>query len=188
MIIPLNIIFRNIPSSDAFEAEIRKRAEKLDQFSDRIMRCEVTVELDGKHKNQGKLYEVRIDLTMPGTEIAISHIHKNEDVFVVIRDAFEAAIRQLKERIRAIRGHVKVHEVPSRGRVTKLFEDGYGFIETADGREFYFHRENLVHPDFDRIEIGAEAQFLEDIAGEGLQAKRVSVGKHQSPELPELPE
>jgi ribosome-associated translation inhibitor RaiA len=112
---PLQIIFRNLAPSDATEAEIRKRAEKLDQFSGHVMHCQVTVEAAGKHKQQGRLYEVRIDLTVPGAEIAISHGHRHEDVFVAIRDAFEAAIRKLQDSIRCQRGDVKVHEVPDSG-------------------------------------------------------------------------
>lgn len=182
MLIPLHITFRDIPPSDAIEAEIRKRGEKLDQFADHIMHCQVTVETVGKHKHQGRLHEVRIDLTAPGTEIAISHDHRDEDVFVAIRDAFDAAIRKLEDYVRIRRGDVKVHELPCQGRVTKLFEEGYGFIESPDGREFYFHRDNLIYPDFNMLDIGTEVQFLEDAAGDGLQAKRVSAGKHHLPE------
>jgi cold shock CspA family protein len=87
----------------------------------------------------------------------------------------------LQDYVRCRRGDVKIHEVPCRGQVTKLFEDGYGFIETADGREFYFHRDNLIYPDFDQIGPGTEVQFLEDTGGEGLQAKRISAGKHHPP-------
>lgn len=179
MIIPLHTIFRDIPQSDAIDAEVRKRAEKLDQFSSHIMHCEVTIEAAGKHKHQGRLYEARIDLTVPGAEIVISRNHRNEDVFVAIRDSFEAAVRKLQDYVRCRHREVKVHDVPCHGAVTKLFEDGYGFIETLDGREFYFHRDNLVYPNFDQIMVGVEVQFLEDAGGEGLQAKRVSAGKHQ---------
>lgn len=181
MKVPLRINFRNLPQSDAIEAEIRKRAEKLDHFSGQIMHCEVTVEPVGKHKTQGREYEVRIDLTAPGTEIAINHDHRDEDVFVAIRDAFDAAIRKLEDYVRVRRGDVKVHEVPSRGQVSKLFEDGHGFIEAPDGREFYFHRDNLIYPDFNLLEIGTEVQFLEEVAAEGWQAKRVTAGKHHPP-------
>lgn len=181
MIIPLHITFLNVPPSDAIEAEIRKRAEKLDLFSEHVMHCNVTVDAAGKHHTQGRLFEVRIDLTLPETEIAISHVHRHEDVYVVIRDAFEAAIRKLQDYVREQRGDVKTHETPLHGHVTKLFEEGYGFIETEDGREFYFSRHNLTHPDFEHIEIGAEVQFLPEVAAEGLQAKRVSGGKHHIP-------
>ncbi|HJV80475.1 HPF/RaiA family ribosome-associated protein [Noviherbaspirillum sp.] len=179
MKIPLHITFLNIPPSDAIEAEIRKRAEKLDHFSEHVMHCHVTVDAAGKHHTQGRMFEVHIDLTVPQTEIAISHVHQHENVFIVIRDAFDAAVRKLQDYVREQRGDVKTHEVPLHGRVTKLFEDGYGFIETADGREFYFHRDNLVYPDFNAVAVGTDVQFLEQGgAGEGLQAKRVTAGHH----------
>ena len=57
-------------------------------------------------------------------------------------------------------------------------EEGYGFIETSDGHELYFHRDNLVNNDFDKLAVGSEVRFLEDIGSEDLQAKRVSTGKH----------
>lgn len=110
MVTPLNIKFHNIPASEAVEAEIRKRVEKLEQITDRIIRCDVTVETSGKHKHQGHLYEVRIDLTIPGTEIALNRIHPNEDVYVAVRDAFDAATRKLQEHLKVQRGEVKTHE------------------------------------------------------------------------------
>ncbi|MCS6911959.1 MAG: cold shock domain-containing protein, partial [Myxococcota bacterium] len=55
-----------------------------------------------------------------------------------------------------------------------LPEEGYGFIVTADGRELYFSRDNVVHPSFERLKPGMAVTFLEVPASEGLQAKRVS--------------
>lgn len=110
MVNSLNIKFHNIPASEAVEAEIRKRAEKLSQISDRINRCDVTVETSGKHKHQGHEYEVRIDLTIPGAEIVLNRTHPNEDVYVAVRDAFDAAARKLKEHLQVQRGDVKAHE------------------------------------------------------------------------------
>lgn len=112
MVNSLNIKFHNIPASEAVEADIRKRAEKLNQISDRIIRCDVTVENSGKHKQQGHLYEVRIDLTIPGTEIALNRIQPNEDVYIAVRDAFDAMTRKLKEHLQVQRGEVKAHEAP----------------------------------------------------------------------------
>lgn len=108
----LQIKFLNIPASEAVEADIRRRAEKLEHFCDRISRFDVTIETNGKHKQQGHLYEVRIDLTVPGAEIALNR-HPNEDVYLAIRDAFEAATRKLQEHLRVVRGEVKVHETPA---------------------------------------------------------------------------
>jgi cold shock CspA family protein len=100
-------------------------------------------------------------------------------VYVAVRDAFDAVKRQLEETVRLRRGDVKAHETVQHGEVVRMFrEDGHGFIRTADGRELYFSRENVVHPAFDELESGTLVQFIEEMGAEGLQAKRVSVGKH----------
>ena len=67
---PLKITFRNMPSSVALENTIREKAVKLDSFYDRIMSCRVTVEAPHRHHHKGKAYQVRIDITVPGGELA----------------------------------------------------------------------------------------------------------------------
>jgi ribosomal subunit interface protein len=167
-----------MPRSPALEASIREKAAGLEEFHPRITRCHVTVEESGKHQHQGRRFTVRIDVRVPGREIAVTHEH-HEDVFVALRDAFDAAKRQLEDVVREKRGDVKVHAVPQHGRIARLSPDeGYGFIETGDGREFYFSRENVVHPAFEHLEPGMPVQFIEEPTDGGPQAKRVSVGKH----------
>lgn len=178
MQIPLQVIFRNLTHSDAIEAEVRKRVAKLEQFYEHIMGCRVTVETVGKHQHQGKLYNVHVDLTVPGGEVVVTRDHSHEDVYVAIRDALDSAKRKLEDHIRRQRGQVKAHEQPAHGRVVRLFEEGYGFIETSDGRELYFDRSNVVDPSFEQLQVGTEVQFLEEMGSEGLQAKRVSAGRH----------
>jgi ribosomal subunit interface protein len=175
---PVEVVFRDIPQSAAVETEIRRRAEKLDDFFDHIMRCHVAVETDGRHQHQGRQYKVRVTLKVPGSEIIVNGRHRDEDVFVAIRDTFDAAGRQLEDYVRRMRGDVKTHDVPLHGRITRLFPEGYGFLETAGGDEFYFHRDNVVSPGFDQLEIDTEVQFLKDLSGQTPQAKRVNVGKH----------
>lgn len=174
----LQITLRDIPQSDALEAHIRDKASKLELFYPHIQSCRVVVEMPHKHKHQGKVFAVSIDLRVPGSELVVNR-DRHEDVYVALRDAFDHARRKLEDYGRRQRGDVKVHTAEIRGRVVRTFpEEGYGFIETPDGRELYFHRDNLVTPDFERLEIGAEVQFVEDRGSEGPQAKRVSVGKH----------
>ena len=181
MKLPVQITFRDIAKSEAVETAIREKAERLERFSERIMSCKVMVGMIQKHKHQGKLFNIRIDLTLPGAEIVVNR-DKAEDIYVAIRDAFDAVKRKLEEQVRRIRGDVKLHEVEAHGRVARLFaEEGYGFIATPDGGELYFHLYNCVHPDFDQLKIGDEVVFLEEMGGEGLQANRVSRGKHKSP-------
>ena len=77
MQIPLKINFRHMEPSDALEAKIREKAQKLEQFSEHIMSCRVTIDLDHKHHQQGKLFSVKLDITVPGKEIVIIAIPIN---------------------------------------------------------------------------------------------------------------
>lgn len=176
----LQIVFRNMPPSDAVETHIREKVEKLESFHSNIIGSKATVEIAGKHKHQGNLFNVRLDITVPGSELVVNR-DMHEDVYVALRDAFDAAKRQLEDHGRRQRGDTKTHEGALHGHVARISPDGFGFIETADGQEYYFNRDNVVHPNFDRLEVGNPVQFIEEAAAEGLQAKRISVGKHQFP-------
>jgi len=177
MKLPLQVVFRDVAKSDALDAAIRQHAAKLDLFSNHIMSCRVTVEPSSKHKQQGNVYSVHIDVKLPGKEISSSHGHDREDVYVAVRDAFDAVKRQVEEHVRKERGQTKLHEPVVQGQVLRLFEEGYGFIGDADGNEYYFDRANLVHPSFEKLEVGATVEFLAEVAAQGRQAKRVSGAK-----------
>jgi ribosomal subunit interface protein len=115
MQIPIEITLRDIPHSDAVETRIREKIAKLDHFHERIMSCRVTVESPQHRKHQGKLYSVHIDLKVPGGgELVVNRV-QDEDIYVAIRDAFSAAMRQLEDYVRRQRGDVKTHDVPTSG-------------------------------------------------------------------------
>lgn len=96
MRLPLQITARDIELTAAIERTVRKKAEKLEQFSDRIMACRVVIECPHRHHHKGALYNVHIDLTVPGAELVVKR-EPNEDLYVALRDAFDAAARQLRE-------------------------------------------------------------------------------------------
>ena len=185
MQIPLQITFRDMEPSDAVEASIREKAAKLDQFYDQIMSCRVMVEAPHGHHHKGRLFQVRIDLTVPEGELLVTHEHHHkdsahEDVYVVIRDAFDAMKRQLEDYARKRRGKVKKHEPPAHGRVSSLNPgEDYGRIETPDERVIYFHRNSVLDNSFDKLEVGSEVRFVEEMGERGPQASTVTlVGKH----------
>jgi cold shock CspA family protein/ribosome-associated translation inhibitor RaiA len=184
MELPLQVAFRNMSHSDVIEPLVREKASRLDRFADHILGCRVVVGLAGKHHVYGNLYEVRIDLTVPGEEIAVTREPgehpEYRDVEVALRDAFDATCRRLEDHVRRRRGLVKAHGVPPHGRVTKLFPDeGYGFLETPDGREVYFHRHSVLHDGFNRLHVGSDVVFVEEEGNKGLQASTVRpVGRH----------
>jgi ribosomal subunit interface protein len=106
---PLQITIRDMEHSDALETHIRDKVSKLEEFSTHITSCRVVVEVPHKHQHQGNQFNVRIDIGVPGNEIVVNHDHA-EDVYVALRDAFDAAKRQLEDYARKIRGDVKTHE------------------------------------------------------------------------------
>jgi ribosomal subunit interface protein len=182
MKLPLQIVFRNMQPSDAVEAKIRERAQDLDRFYEHVMSCRVVVELHHKHHHHGNLYHVRVDLKVPDGEIVASRDparhHAYEDVYVAIRDAFDAVRRRLEDYVRRRRGVVKHHEPPPHGRIAELYPE-YGKIETPDGRLVYFHRNSILDGDFDKLDIGTEVRFVEEPGELGPQASTVHiVGKH----------
>lgn len=182
MKLPLQVVFRNMEPSAAVEAKVRERADELDRIYAHIMSCRVVVEGHHKHHRQGNLYHVRVDLKVPEAEIVVSREpdahHAHEDVFVAVRDAFDAVRRRLEDYVRRRRGDVKTHEPPLHGRVVELNPD-YGKIETADGRRVYFHRNSVLDADFDQLKLGAEVRFVEEAGELGPQASTVHiVGKH----------
>ena len=204
MKIPLQITFRNMAPSAAIESNIREKATKLDSLYDAVMSCRVIVEAPHRHHRKGKAYLVRIDLTVPGGELVIdrapkrleaaksrpseepvkefAEVHEpskhaaHEDVYVAIRDAFNAAARKLQDHARRRRGKVKLHETAPLARVVKLFPvEDYGFLQTSDGREVYFHKNSVLAPGFDRLEVGNEVHFAEEMGEKGPQASTVRV-------------
>ena len=178
------ITFRGFPHSDALEADIREKVDKLDRFFEHIMSCRVVVESGHKHHHKGNIYHVRVALTVPGRELVVSRDPKqhqaHQDPFVAVRDAFDAARRQLEDYARQLRGDVKSHELPGHGRVVELVPAmDFGRIETPDGRSVYFHRNSVLDADFDKLEEGVEVRFVEEQGEEGPQASTVHiVGRH----------
>jgi ribosome-associated translation inhibitor RaiA len=99
--IPLEITFRDVEHSPALEERIRESAAKLERFSRDITGCHVIVEAPHRHHQKGRLYHVRIDMTLPGREIAVTRDpgenHAHEDAYVAVRDAFAAAARRVED-------------------------------------------------------------------------------------------
>lgn len=171
------------------------------------MGCRVIVEAPHRHHHKGKAYLVRIDLTVAGGELVVNRAPKrlaaakpnggkdpdkefaevhepskhaaHEDIYVAIRDAFNAAARKLQDHARRRRGKVKLHEPAPVGQIARLFPvEDYGFLTTPDGREIYFHKNSVLPPGFDRLEVGHEVHFAEELGEKGPQASTVRIAGH----------
>lgn len=181
---PLQIAFRNFERSEAIAAKINERAAKLESYYDRIIGCRVTIEAQHKHHRRGNHYHVRIEVTVPGGELVANREpdehHSYADVYVAIRDAFDAMRRQLEDHARRRRGQEKEHLPPPHGTIVEIHPaEDYGRIEALDGTSVYFHRNSVVDADFDKLAIGAGVRFDVEMGERGPQATTVHlVGKH----------
>lgn len=185
MQLPLQISFQHLPQSDEVEDIIYENAARLDGFCDHIMSCRVVVDVPHRHHKSGNLYQVRIDIKAPGEELVVNREAgqhtEYKNLRVAIDDAFNTAVRLLEDYVRRHRLDVKAHaEATPHARVAKVFpEVDYGFLETPDGREIYFHRNSLLGADFDQLEPGTEVTFVEEMGDKGPQASTVKpVGRH----------
>lgn len=176
MTFPLQITAHEVHLSEAMNTEIREKVGKLSQYYDRIVRCHVRVEVPVRTPHGNKVFQVRVTVTVPGTELVANH-HADDDFYIATRQTFDAMRRQLEEYARQRRGSVKTHEVPLLvGRVTKLVPAKQcGFLETPDGREVYFHRNSVLSPGFDAVTVGTDVRFVEEQGHEGPQASTVHV-------------
>jgi cold shock CspA family protein len=184
MKVPIQVTFHNMSPAPEIEDKIRAETQQLEEFCPKIVSCRVVVDVPHKHHRDGNLYQVRIDLKVPGDEFVIKcdpgeHVEYRV-LDIAIRDAFDEARRVLEEFVRQRRGHVKTHEPNPHARVVRLFgESGYGFLETPDGREIYFHKNSVLNGGFRHLRVGTEVRFVEEEGEKGPQASTVSpVGRH----------
>jgi ribosome-associated translation inhibitor RaiA/cold shock CspA family protein len=179
--LPVQITIRDLPFSPALETRIRKLTEKFKRF--KICSCRVVVELAQKHKHQGKLYNVRIDVNVPGKELAATR-KVDQDVYVALRESFNAMTRQLEEHSRIRHGRVKTHNDVMHGHVARVMpQEGYGFIEGVDGNEYYFSVTNVSYPNFQQLAIGDAVEYVAETLSEGRHAHHIVKERHNNHSL-----
>jgi ribosome-associated translation inhibitor RaiA len=105
MPIPTSVSFHNMERSPALEHRILEKVQKLDErYSNRITSCRVSVQAPHHHRARGNLFDVRIDLHLPGVELVVNREGSapnpaHSDVYVAMRDAFDAALRQVEAHV-----------------------------------------------------------------------------------------
>ncbi len=186
MEVPAQIEFQGIdppqPVRDAIDAHIAE----LEQRFGRITTCRVVLKAPAQRHHTGGQYEVTIRLGLPdGREVAIGRTptadERYADLDFAVNNAFKRARRRLQDQARRIQGQVKSHEgaLPL-ATVARIDSSGeFGFLETADGREIYFHRNSVLDDAFARLSPGIRVGFFEEAGEKGPQASTVRlVGKH----------
>ncbi|MBD2104978.1 HPF/RaiA family ribosome-associated protein [Leptolyngbya sp. FACHB-261] len=182
MKIPPEITYRFIDKTDAIDSLVHEKIGKLEQVCDHISSCHIAIEKINDRPRSGSPYRVRLDITVPPGHEIVAESNPGEGnqydpLDAVIRNAFRAAQTQLKKlnQRQNESGKSQTHEGhETTALVVRLFRDqGYGFIRGLDGQEFYFHRNSVLHDDFDRLEVGTGVRFVSDF-NDGEQGPHAS--------------
>lgn len=175
----VQVTFRDIPHSDAVEQHAERLATKLDTFYDRITKTHVVIEKPHRRHKHGKGYHVGVTMHVPGRELAVTRnpYDDREELHATLDAAFDDAQRVLEKFASELKlGQRQNHSKPAHGRVTKVFHDrGYGFLESEDGVELYFHRNSVLNGKFDRLFVGCEVRYAEEMGIKGPQASTVDI-------------
>ncbi len=180
MQVPLEIQYKGGPNPLWIEDLVREKVDKLERFCDHIIQCRVAVERPNATADTGNPYRILIDLTVPPDHEVVVDKRPREggpkrELRSVLIDAFETAERQVKELAERQRGEVKTHAEPIAFVERKLSDEGYGFLRTSDGREVYFHEHAVLDHDFERLEVGTQVRFAEEMGEKGPQATSVQI-------------
>ncbi len=163
---PLQIAFRNLESSPAFEDLIRDRVDTLERMYPRIIGCRVVVEVPHRGSESAKVpISVSVEVDIPGRNTVVAKDEQErheakEDRSAPITRAFEAVERQL-ERIEGSRedASVTMEDVGESGMIVRLFRDqSYGFVQVDNSPELYFTRNAVAGDAFDELEAGTNSR------------------------------
>lgn len=182
---PLQIDFQGMDANPEVRGAIAKHVVQLEERFGRVTAGRVVLKAPGGHHRTGGLYEINVRLALPeGREVNIGHTPQNDeryaDLDFALNDAFKRARRQLQDQVRKLQGQVKHHDSPPIGTVKELDPLGqFGFIETSDGREIYFHRNSVLNGGFGELKVGSRVTYAEEVGDKGPQASTVKpMGKH----------
>ncbi|MDX2099915.1 MAG: HPF/RaiA family ribosome-associated protein [Leptolyngbyaceae cyanobacterium bins.59] len=185
MKVPPEITYRDIERSAAIDTLIQEKLAKLERLCDYISSCHIAVEKINDRPKSGSPFRVRLDITIPPShEIVAEGNPTNQNqhggLDTIVRDAFSKAERQIKELTSRQREHEKSQDHSQSDETTALVvrifkESDYGFLKTLSGEEVYFHRNSVIHDDFDRLEVGTGVRFESVIGEQGPRATTVQI-------------
>jgi cold shock CspA family protein/ribosome-associated translation inhibitor RaiA len=174
------IIFHDVDRSEWVENHIVERLGRLEKFAEGITRCHVTLAQEVASHSKGNRYSVMVEVRLPPNHDLAAKKQKvvremHTQLPALINQAFGAIETQLKKTAQLRRAEMKTHDSEPRGLVASLSPEGFGFIRSFDNQELYFHRNSVLHGDFDRLAVGTEVRFSPEEGEKGLQASSVQV-------------
>ena len=95
--------------SPAMDQRIHELAAKVEEIHPRITSCKVIVAEVDRHRSKGNLFEVHVDMHVPGAGEIVASKQQHEDCYTAINEAFDVVLRQIEDTLDKQRGEVKVH-------------------------------------------------------------------------------
>jgi ribosome-associated translation inhibitor RaiA len=129
--------------AEALEAQIREQVKALEDYVNGLTGCTRCLE-HLRFLVVAKAGRVRIHLDVPGDDLMIDK-QNSGDLSAAIEEAFAATRMKLEEYVHKLRHDVTIAGRDPDVRVTTILpSDGYGVLETLDGREVYFRPERYT--------------------------------------------
>ncbi|WP_043526453.1 HPF/RaiA family ribosome-associated protein [Litchfieldella xinjiangensis] len=187
MQVPLEITYHHLDRSEWLDDYVKSRVAKLEQFSPDMVSCRVTIEQAQHQHRTGNPHRALVEVSLPAKrELVAEKTERVTDPQVqlrpILRHAFEAMEKQLKKENGKRSNKTQAQPrngddpLPPIATVVRIFEgDGYGFIKSLSGEEFYFHKNAVLHDDFERLTVGTRVRFEPEEGEEGLQASTVQI-------------
>ena len=179
---PLELEIKGLEPSANLRQMIDDNITKLERRYGRITACRVAIHAPDAHHRMGEPYVVTVRLALPDRrDVNVKPPPKaldprQGDLDFAVNDAFRRADRQLMDQASRLRGRPKAHAVQPMGKVVRLDPSGeFGFLESDDGREIYFHANSVLHGKFDGLKPGTRVSFHEERGEKGPQASTVKV-------------
>ena len=182
MQVPLELSYTGEETEETVNQLVSQHAQDLEDACPHIASCHVFIDQPHKHPRTGTPYRVHLLVRVPpGHEVVVKRGgpqgDMHEELAMMVADAFDAARRQCRELAEQQDRNVKRHpEQELQALVVRLFPDeGYGFLKTPEGGEVYFHRNSVLHGDFERLTVGTGVRFSEEMGEKGPQATTVAI-------------
>jgi cold shock CspA family protein len=175
------LIFHDVDRSPWVENYILERVQRLERFADGITTCRVSLTQEQASHHKGNRYSVLVEVRMPPNHDLAARKEKviremQTQLPALINLAFGAIERQLKKTAALRRYEEKRHDGQPHGIVEKVLDEGYGFLRAIDDdRQVYFHRNSVLHDDFERLAVGTEVRFTPQDGDDGPQASSVQI-------------
>ena len=170
----LKVEARNVDRRKGWQEKIEEEREKLIRhYANFVLHLRVTIEATPGYKEGG--YEVRLVATVPNDTVVVKRW--GEKVHSLLVEAFDVLGLQLKEIVRKKHNHKAVKHMgglpglKASGRIRRLFpEEAYGFIQTPDDQEIFFHASSLKDVSIEDLGEGDEVLFMVEEGDKGPQA------------------